>query len=237
MHVAQKSVQFSHVRVFSGSRNVQKSVTRIIYLGPPPVGRVGRARVMGQAVSESWCAKNVLPSRFPPHARVWRRRPHQAALARRDLDGQWPVVQGRDRIWHPPQSYGFSTAPPQSGGPALQRCKPRFPPLRRPSLLRMHAPDNGKIQKRYGYGSDKYGSDIGVGQCTLHNTDRTSSKDNEKIQKREAIEDLRLRRGPVCASRAACRLAQVRRPLRPTCAAVRASGDPVLALVPKLERE
>ena len=228
---------------------------------------------MGQAGSESWCAKNagpwgaknvfrsvpaarrtqesrsagrtkphcpvqiVLPSRFPPHARVWRRRPHQAALARRDLDGQWPVVQGRDRIWHPPQSYGFSTAPPQSGGPALQRCKPRFPPLRRPSLLRMHAPDNGKIQKRYGYGSDKYGSDIGVGQCTLHNTDRTSSKDNEKIQKREAIEDLRLRRGPVCASRAACRLAQVRRPLRPTCAAVRASGDPVLALVPKLERE
>ena len=126
LHVAQKSVQFSHVRVFSGSRNVQKSVTRIIYLGPPPVGRVGRARVMGQAVSESWCAKNVLPSRFPPHARVWRRRPHQAALpgATRTLaNGQsCPGAIGLST----PQNYGFLTAPPQSGGPALQRSKPRI---------------------------------------------------------------------------------------------------------------
>ena len=31
-------VQFSHVRVFSDSRNVQKSVTQIIYLGPLPSG-------------------------------------------------------------------------------------------------------------------------------------------------------------------------------------------------------
>ena len=30
-------VQFSHVRVFSDSRIVQKSVTRIIYLGPLPI--------------------------------------------------------------------------------------------------------------------------------------------------------------------------------------------------------
>ena len=29
-------VQFSHVRVFSDSRNVQTRVTRIIYLGPLP---------------------------------------------------------------------------------------------------------------------------------------------------------------------------------------------------------
>ena len=29
-------VQFSNVRVFSDSRNVQKSLTRIIYLGPLP---------------------------------------------------------------------------------------------------------------------------------------------------------------------------------------------------------
>ena len=29
-------MQFSHVRVFSGSRNVQKKVTQIIYLGPLP---------------------------------------------------------------------------------------------------------------------------------------------------------------------------------------------------------
>ena len=34
-----KRVQFSHGRVFSDSRNVQKSVTRIIYLGPLPTGK------------------------------------------------------------------------------------------------------------------------------------------------------------------------------------------------------
>ena len=34
-----KRVQFSHVRVLSDSRNEQKSVTQIIYLGPLPTGR------------------------------------------------------------------------------------------------------------------------------------------------------------------------------------------------------
>ena len=35
-----KRVQFSHVRVFSDSRNVQKSVTRIMYLEPLPFAHV-----------------------------------------------------------------------------------------------------------------------------------------------------------------------------------------------------
>ena len=35
-HVFTKRVQFSHVRVFSDSRNMQKSVALIIYLWPLP---------------------------------------------------------------------------------------------------------------------------------------------------------------------------------------------------------
>ena len=38
-HAFRVSVCFSHVRVFSDSRNVQKSVTQIIYLGPLPCGQ------------------------------------------------------------------------------------------------------------------------------------------------------------------------------------------------------
>ena len=38
-----KRVQFSHVRVFSDLRNVQKSVTRIIYLRPLPSGQTSLA--------------------------------------------------------------------------------------------------------------------------------------------------------------------------------------------------
>ena len=37
----QKRVQFSHVRVFSDSRNAQKSLTQIIYRGPLPSGGSG----------------------------------------------------------------------------------------------------------------------------------------------------------------------------------------------------
>ena len=156
---------------------------------------------MGQAGSESWCAKNagswcadnVLPSQFPPHARVWRRRPHQAALtgATRTLaNGQ--SCPGGIGFGTPPKLRVFD-CPAAERRPGLAEGQASLSPSAPPEscLLRMDASNNAKIQKRYGYGSDKYGSDIGVGQCK--DTDRTST-DNDKIRKREAIEDLRLRR-------------------------------------------
>ena len=42
-HGHARRVQFSHVRVFSDLRNVQKSVTRIIYLRPLPSGQTSLA--------------------------------------------------------------------------------------------------------------------------------------------------------------------------------------------------
>ena len=59
-----KHVQFSHVRVFSESRDVQKSVTRIIYLGPLPTdrGRDGRGTVRGRGAGRAgWIHSSGTP--------------------------------------------------------------------------------------------------------------------------------------------------------------------------------
>ena len=59
-------VQFSHVRVFSDSHNVQKSVTRIMYLGPLPSGQSARSREGGLLPGKiAWYDRVILFVRKP----------------------------------------------------------------------------------------------------------------------------------------------------------------------------
>ena len=64
-----KRVQFSHVRVFSDSRNVQKSVTQIIYLGPLP--RDQRSPDRSQPRAPNWTGMSGRPRTHTRNATEW----------------------------------------------------------------------------------------------------------------------------------------------------------------------